>query len=157
MQTDVVPPDTPVGLCRLIGQVRTEIVLIVERALTAAGVELNFSQFLALKRLGEDGSMTPSELAPILGCTTGALTRLLDKLERLGYLQRVPHPNDRRSLRLELTPSGREIHTRMVACADAAAKRAFSDITRSERRELHSLLIRVLNHPHGERQRPVGP
>lgn len=152
-------PDTPVGLCRLIGQVRSEIVVSIERALTAAGIGLNFSQFLTLKRLGEEGPMTPSELAPVLGCTTGALTRLLDKLEHLGYLRRVPHPSDRRSLRLELTRSGRAIRSNMVACAEAAAKRAFTDLSGAERRQLHGLLLRVLNRSQSPRRsmRPVPP
>lgn len=153
MQNVVTPTQTPFGLCRLIGQIRGEIVLGIEQALDAAGVELNFSQFLALKRLGEDGPMAPGELARILNYSPGALTRLLDKLEQLGYLQRVPDPTDRRALRLELTPSGRSVHKRMIACGNAAAERAFAEISQAERRQLHDLLARVLNHLHGERER----
>lgn len=147
---------TPFGLCRLVGQIRGEIVLGIERALAEAGVDLNFSQFLALKRLGEDGSMAPGELARVLNYNPGALTRLLDKLEQLGYLQRVPDPTDRRALRLELTPAGRRIHTRMITCGNAAADRAFADMTRAEQRQLHGLLVRVLNHLHAERERLAG-
>lgn len=151
------PSGNPFGLCRLIGQIRAEIVLGIERALADAGVALNFSQFLALKRLGEDGPMAPGELARILNYNPGALTRLLDKLEKLGYLRRVPDPDDRRALRLELTASGRDIHARMIACGNAAAERAFADITPAERHQLHGLLVRVLNHLHGERERLAGP
>lgn len=156
MQAAVVRSETPFGLCRLIGQIRGEIVLGIEQALVDAGVELNFTQFLALKRLGEDGSMAPGELARILNYNPGALTRLLDKLEQMGYLQRVPDPNDRRALRLELTASGRAIHTRMIDCGNAAAERAFADITRAERRQLHGLLVRVLNHLHDEHKKLAG-
>lgn len=147
---------TPFGLCRLIGQIRAELVLGIEQALVESGVELNFSQFLALKRLGEDGPMAPGELARILNYNPGALTRLLDKLEQLGYLQRVPDPTDRRALRLELTPAGRRIHTRMIACGNAAAERAFAKVTRTEQRQLHGLLARVLHHLHAERERLAG-
>lgn len=157
MQITPTPVQTPFGLCRLIGQIRGEIVLGIEQALGEAGVELNFSQFLALKKLGEDGPMAPGELARILTYSPGAMTRLLDKLERLGYLQRVPDPNDRRALRLELTPPGFEIHKRMIACGNATAERAFSEISDRERQQLHGLLTRVLNHLHAERERHVGP
>ena len=42
----------------------------------------------------------------------------------------------RRALRLELTPSGRSIHKRMIACGNAAAERAFAEISQAERRQL---------------------
>ncbi|TAN08982.1 MAG: MarR family transcriptional regulator [Rhodanobacteraceae bacterium] len=156
MQTSSTAPETPFGLCRLIGQIRGEIVLGIEQALTDAGVGLNFSQFLALKRLGENGPMAPGELARSLNYNPGALTRLLDKLEHLGYLQRVPDPNDRRALRLELTAAGSEIRKRMLACSDAAAERAFTDVSDAEQRALHHLLTRVLEHLHAERDCRAG-
>lgn len=156
MQITPAPVQTPFGLCRLIGQIRGEIVLGIEQALGNAGVGLNFSQFLALKKLGEDGPMAPGELARILNYSPGAMTRLLDKLEQLAYLQRVPDPNDRRALRLELTPSGIEIHKRMIACGNAAAERAFGEISDAEQRQLHALLARVLEHLHAERERNAG-
>lgn len=156
MQSAATPADTPFGLCRLIGQIRGEIVLEIERSLAEAGVGLNFSQFLALKRLGDDGAMAPGELARVLNYNPGALTRLLDKLEQLGYLQRVPDANDRRSLRLELTAAGRAVHTRMIKCGNAAAERAFSNISSAERRQVHDALTRVLKHLHGEHERLAG-
>lgn len=148
--------DAPLGLCRLVGQIRAEIVLDLERALATAGVDLNFTQFLALKRLGEAGPMAPGELARTLNYNPGALTRLLDKLERSGYLERVPDPTDRRALRLELTPGGRAVRQRMLACGNAAAERAFAEITRAERRQLRTLLMRVLDHLRAARPPPAG-
>lgn len=156
MTTTAPPPETPLGLCRLIGATRTEIVLGIERALVATGVELNFSQFLALKRLGEHGPMAPGELARNLNYNPGALTRLLDKLEQAGYLERVPDPADRRALRLELTATGRAVNARMIACGNAAADRAFGDFTPAERRQLHGLLVRVLDHLRAQRESLAG-
>lgn len=156
MQNSATPSDTPFGLCRLIGQIRSEIVLGIERSLATSGVDLNFAQFLALKRLGENGAMAPGELARRINYNPGALTRLLDKLEQLGYLQRVPDPNDRRSLRLELTAAGRGIRERMIADSNGAAERAFAEISVAERRQLRELLLRVLQHLHAERERQAG-
>ena len=156
MQATAMPPQTPFGLCRLIGQIRGEIVLVIEQALNDEGVDLNYSQFLALKKLGEDGPMAPGELARILTYSPGAMTRLLDKLEHLGYLQRAPDPEDRRALRLALTASGRAMHARILACGNAASERAFSKITRAERRQLHGLLVRVLTHMQEDRERLAG-
>src|SRR3954453_11318992 len=48
----------------------------------------------------------PSELAARLGMTKQALNYLLGELERLGYLQRQPDPDDLRSKRVVLTRRG---------------------------------------------------
>ncbi len=46
--------------------------------------------------LREQGSMTGSELAAITGLTSGAITGVVARLERAGYLRRGPDPHDRR-------------------------------------------------------------
>jgi DNA-binding MarR family transcriptional regulator len=48
----------------------------------------------------------PSELAARLGMSKQALNYLLGGLERAGYLERRPHPDDARSRRIALTPRG---------------------------------------------------
>jgi DNA-binding MarR family transcriptional regulator len=51
----------------------------------------------------------PSELAARLGMSKQALNYLLGELERLGYLERRPDPDDRRSKRIALTARGESI------------------------------------------------
>jgi DNA-binding MarR family transcriptional regulator len=46
---------------------------------------------------------TPRLLADRLGLTTGSITSMLDRLEKLGYLTRSPHPSDRRKLIIRAT------------------------------------------------------
>jgi DNA-binding MarR family transcriptional regulator len=57
---------------------------------------------------GPDG-MRPSDLAARMKVTKQALNYLLGDLERLGYLQRHPDPEDRRARRIALTDRGREL------------------------------------------------
>ena len=57
---------------------------------------------------GPDG-MRPSDLAARMRITKQALNYLLGDLERLGYLERVPDPDDRRSRRIALTDRGRAL------------------------------------------------
>ncbi|WP_207401011.1 MarR family transcriptional regulator [Actinomadura roseirufa] len=47
---------------------------------------------------------TPKRLGDRLGLTTGSVTAMLDRLERMGHLTRSPHPNDRRRLVVRITP-----------------------------------------------------
>jgi DNA-binding MarR family transcriptional regulator len=53
--------------------------------------------------------MRPSDLAARMKVTKQALNYLLGDLERLGYLERHPDPDDRRSPRIALTDRGREL------------------------------------------------
>ena len=50
--------------------------------------------------------MRPTELAAQLRISKQALNYLLGQLERLGYLERQPDPDDLRSRRIALTPRG---------------------------------------------------
>ena len=48
--------------------------------------------------IAELGSATPKQLAEATGLTTGAITGIVDRLERAGYATREPNPADRRSV-----------------------------------------------------------
>jgi DNA-binding MarR family transcriptional regulator len=55
-----------------------------------------------------DGDATPKQLAEHLGLTSGATAILLNRLEARGYIQRHPHPTDRRGVILSLGPAARD-------------------------------------------------
>jgi DNA-binding MarR family transcriptional regulator len=62
-----------------------------------------------LDLLEHRGRMSAGELARASGLTTGAITGVIDRLERLGYAQRVDDPDDRRRVLVEPTPKAREL------------------------------------------------
>ena len=65
------------------------------------------------------GGVTAGELATESGLTTGAVTGVIDRLERAGYASRAPDPADRRKVIVEVTPKfydhAREIWGPMAA------------------------------------------
>lgn len=69
----------------------------------AAALGLGGTDLYALSTLNLSGPLTSGELAAATGLTTGATTRLIDRLERAGHVRRVPEPADRRKVRIELT------------------------------------------------------
>jgi DNA-binding MarR family transcriptional regulator len=144
--------DRSFQLCRLIGRLRAEFVTEVEHEMARQGVDLNFTQFVALKLLGPADPLTPVDLARALHDNPGALTRLLDKLEQRGYLKRVPDPVDRRALRLELTAQGKSLRKRVIGYCDAVAEQTFACTTSREREQLHGVLTRVLEGIRGKRE-----
>jgi DNA-binding MarR family transcriptional regulator len=72
---------------------------------------LNPAQWEALRYLGRANrySASPSALARYLGCTKGTVSQTLISLESKGYVNRVRGEPDGRSVRLELTESGRTL------------------------------------------------
>jgi DNA-binding MarR family transcriptional regulator len=77
----------------------------------------------ALSFLAGHEAATPKLAAEHLGLTTGAMTTLIDRIEKAGLVKRSPHPTDRRSLVLTLTPTGAE----MMAGTAKVYSKAFAE------------------------------
>jgi DNA-binding MarR family transcriptional regulator len=67
-------------------------------------VGMNRTDMRCVDLLDQAGGMTAGELARAAGLTTGAVTAVVDRLERAGVARRVPDPADRRRVRIEVTP-----------------------------------------------------
>ena len=74
---------------------------------TAQRTGMNLSDMTAVMQLSEHGPLGIVELARRLGVSSPATTVLVDRLERAGYVERVPDPADRRRVRIVDTPAGR--------------------------------------------------
>jgi DNA-binding MarR family transcriptional regulator len=72
-------------------------------------VGVSRSDYDALEALDEHGSLTPGELGTLLSLTSGSVTALIDRLERLGWASRSRHPDDRRKLIVTLTQKAWQI------------------------------------------------
>jgi DNA-binding MarR family transcriptional regulator len=136
----------PLQLGRLIGRLRPEFVRVCEQELDRGGYGVTFTQFLALKLLGDDAALTPAELARALHYSPGALTRLLDELQGRGFLSRRPDPSDRRVVRLQLTATGKAMRKQALKAWKVTANRAFACLSLKEQQTLRTLLTRVLDH-----------
>jgi DNA-binding MarR family transcriptional regulator len=70
----------------------------------AAFLGTNLTDLRCLGTLYRDGPTTAGHLATVAGVTAGAVTAAIDRLQRLGYVQRLRDAPDRRQVRVELTP-----------------------------------------------------
>ena len=71
---------------------------------TAEAIGLNATDFYTLNVLALSGPLTAGELAQRAGLTTGATTRMIDRLESEGFVRRVPDQADRRRVIVETLP-----------------------------------------------------
>ena len=65
---------------------------------------LNITDHKCLDLIERMGSMTAGQLAEITGLTTGAITGVIDRLEKAGYARRERAPQDRRKVIVSLVP-----------------------------------------------------
>jgi DNA-binding MarR family transcriptional regulator len=65
---------------------------------------LSESDIETLEALIDMGATTAGRLAELTGLTSGAVTRVIDRLEQSGYVRRVPDPADRRRVIVEVVP-----------------------------------------------------
>ncbi len=79
------------------------------RQMLADAVGLGTTESQALSFLAVHGESGPSALGRGLGLTSSAATALVDRLERQGVAERVPHPHDRRQIIVRLTHRGRSV------------------------------------------------
>lgn len=77
--------------------------------------------------------VTPGAIAQYLRISSAATTKLLDRLERDGHIERHPHPTDRRALAISITPSTRESAMRTVGAQQARRFLAAAALTKDER------------------------
>jgi DNA-binding MarR family transcriptional regulator len=73
-------------------------------AAAASALGVNRTDLRCLEILLQRQTALPSQLSAELGLTTGSVTTMLDRLEKLGYLTRAPDPGDRRKVVLRATP-----------------------------------------------------
>jgi DNA-binding MarR family transcriptional regulator len=83
------------------GALSTEIDRLDQAAADRYG--LNRTDMRALDIIGRAGPLAPTDLARLLGFTTGGVTTVLDRLEQAGYIRRRPASGDRRRLVIETT------------------------------------------------------
>jgi DNA-binding MarR family transcriptional regulator len=90
------------GITHAIGAVGGQSVLFSQAI--ADRLEIHPIDLECLGLLADHGSLTAGRLAELTGLTTGAVTRLIDRLERAGYVRRTADATDRRRVIVELIP-----------------------------------------------------
>lgn len=88
--------------------------------------------------------LEPTVIAERLLITTGSVTSLLDGLEKRGLIRRLPHPNDRRKLLIDITPAAQAIVDELLPSLHAREREVISSaLSTNEQRQLLRLIAKV--------------
>lgn len=74
---------------------------------------ISFPQFFLLTYLSSEEYLTMSDIAKKMGHSTAAATGLVDRLEKLAYVERVHAAEDRRKIMVRITAKGVELVSKM--------------------------------------------
>lgn len=104
-----------------------EQILLHQAVADALG--LNITDHKCVNLIARFRPMTAGKLAELTGLTTGAITGVIDRLEKGGYAKRILDPNDRRVTVVELTKKGESISKIFLPLVKKMGKafEAFSD------------------------------
>jgi DNA-binding MarR family transcriptional regulator len=112
------------------------------------GPPMTSTQRLALFETAVGGPLRLSELADRIGITAPTASRAVDGLVELGLLERVPDPEDRRAVHIDLTPPGRKRVEERKAAAAAALDTLVAELPTKDRVQLAALLTRLADRIH---------
>jgi DNA-binding MarR family transcriptional regulator len=106
---------------------------------------LNSTHFLVLKHLGAGAARTAADLCRLNRYDTGAMTRILDRLEEKGLVRRERGREDRRVVFLRLAPAGRALLPRLLAIGTRVVDAHLAGFSANEIEALKGYLHRMID------------
>ncbi len=118
---------------------------VLEREYARRGLNgAAFDVLATLRRVGQPYRLTPTRLYSASRISSGTMTNRLDQLERAGLVTRLPDPQDRRGLLVELTPQGLTAVDALIAAHAELGQRLVDELPAGEQDHLVSGLRALL-------------
>lgn len=111
--------------------------------MTLETVLLEPLSYNALLLLDAESGLRMGDLRDRLLCDKSRMTRVVDRLEQFGLAERVEDPQDRRAIRVMITPKGEAQLARAREVHDASLERRFGVLSRREQDQLEQLLNKL--------------
>jgi DNA-binding MarR family transcriptional regulator len=109
--------------------------------------ELDYGQWVvlgALRSAGPPYRRSAGALAQVLDLTSGAMTSRLDRMESAGLVRRLPDPDDRRGVKIEITDKGSQVWEDAVGVQAAKEQMVAGALSPKEKQQLSELLKRLV-------------
>lgn len=105
---------------------------------------LTAAQALIINTLSEENGITFQQLAERVRLSSATLTGIVDRLEKIGFVERLPNPDDRRSTKISLTEKGSALTVELKALTMTANQGFLTSFSREEETMLRGLLKRLM-------------
>jgi len=98
--------------------------------------KLSLAEISVLMRMNRKSACRATELATMIGIPDSTVTGILDRLEKRGFLERNPYPNDRRSIQITVTPKTKKFIEELMTHIEEMLRMAFRSMPDSRTRRL---------------------
>lgn len=106
-------------------------------------IGITLPQLAVIEAIGHLGPLTVGTICEKMLVTGGNMTLVLDNLEKLNLVKRVPSKNDRRAINVELTPKGQKVFDKSFKEHAFFITDLMSTLSTKEQKELASLLKKL--------------
>lgn len=130
------------GVIRLINRIRVEMIDALDREL--AQFDISAPQLIVLASMANNEADSAARLCKSISYDPGAMTRMIDRLEKKGLIRRTPNPDDRRAMNLEITTAGRALYPQLLAAKGRVQAQFLRGFSKDEARLLDCFLNRML-------------
>jgi DNA-binding MarR family transcriptional regulator len=96
-----------------------------------------------LEALNARNGRTHSDLAAWMHVVPATVTKMIQRMEKTGYVERRDDPDDLRISRVYLTEAGRAVHAQLKAVFETVNAGTFAEFTPEEQAQLEQLLMKV--------------
>jgi DNA-binding MarR family transcriptional regulator len=121
---------------------RNVLVERTDRAVKPLGITAQQIGVILMLSCGR--AQTPYELSRAMSYDSGSMTRMLDRLEKKGFIARTRSDADRRMVKLELTPRGREVAQQLPRLGSVVLNAQLQGFTAADVAALTGLLGRLI-------------
>ncbi len=137
IRTDVAVAEPAVVPVEDIAALRGAVLILARRLRhQQAGDELSPSEAAVMGRVGRAGPMTPGQLARSEHVQPPSMTRIIERLEARGFLDRTPDPDDRRQVLVSRTEAGNDFVERSRAVRTAWLTQQMSKLEPDDQRTI---------------------
>jgi len=133
------------------GVLVTDVTRLMRKHFDRRAVRFNLTraQWRALKRVSYSEGMSQSELAEVLELEPIAIGRVIDRLQKAGFIERRADPSDRRAWRLYLTQRAHAVVDDMEAISSKLFREAQRGISAADLKTMISVLARMKDNLNG--------
>lgn len=110
------------------GKASTAIARRLQKKFNASGLQLTIEQWSVLYQLWKDDGKSQQELCSATFRDKPSITRLVDNLEKLGLVKRVPSENDRRINKVFLTKGAQKLQEQTMQLAEETLNEALQGV-----------------------------
>jgi DNA-binding MarR family transcriptional regulator len=129
----------------LISKVYQKLILNLQKAFSDAQLEVTPIQAMVLFLLQKKDGASLTELSHALMLENPTVTGLTDRLEKLGYVKRADHPEDRRVYLIHLTEKGKKVATKALPIVKELNEEIKKGYSKEEIENFKKVLVGAFN------------